>query len=123
MSSFLWCEFAQGCFPSNALTPTVFLTPVSINADEAFWRELEKEHIQPGIMASKMALARRLEMEEEVRREMASERALGIPVQRSEGILIPQGVSKSFNPRIGNNITMFGGPQSQLPLHIDSKQP
>lgn len=33
-------------FSSKGPTPNVFPTPISINADEAFQRELEKEQMQ-----------------------------------------------------------------------------
>lgn len=65
-----------------------------INTEEAFQRELEKEETKREIIASEIALA--CGPEEEVRKKIASNRALGIPMQRSKG--------NSFN-----NNKMFDG--------------
>ncbi|KAH1204193.1 hypothetical protein GmHk_17G050221 [Glycine max] len=67
-----------------------------INTEEAFQRELEKEETKREIIASEIALACGPELEEEVRKKIASNRALGIPMQRSKG--------NSFN-----NNKMFDG--------------
>nr|KYP51466.1 hypothetical protein KK1_026753 [Cajanus cajan] len=67
-------------------------------------RELEKEEIRREIIAAEMA--RRRELEEEVRREMASERPLGIPMQRGEGFQVPHRFSMPLN--------IFSGPKPQL---------
>ena len=87
-----------GGFPGNVPTPKVFPTQVPVNADEVLRREFEKERIRREIIAGEMAMARRRELEEEVRAEMASESALGIPL----GISFRERVSitgdTSFNP-------------------------
>lgn len=53
------------------------------NAGEALRRELEKAQIRREIIAGEVA--RRLELEEEVRRELAMERGWGIAMQRDLG--------------------------------------
>lgn len=63
--------------------PNTFRVAVGGGGSEALRRELEKEQIRREIIAGE--IARRRELEEEVRRELALERALGmgIPTQRS----------------------------------------
>ncbi|KAH1117261.1 hypothetical protein GLYMA_17G072900v4 [Glycine max] len=120
------CDFASGGFPSNVSAPRVFPMVMSINVNEVFqrelekekiWRELEKEKIRREIIASEMAFAQRRELEDEVRKEMELERTFRIPMQRSEGIAFREPISESINQSRLNNITMFGG----LPFHLLSQ--
>lgn len=46
---------------------------------------MEKNKISREIFADEMTLAQRRELEEEVLKEMASERALGMPMQKQVG--------------------------------------
>lgn len=68
ISSFLGSEFVPNYFSSKSPTPNVFPTPISINVDEAFQQELqkeqmqqelEKEEIRRKIFVDEMTLARR----------------------------------------------------------------
>lgn len=64
--------------------PNTFRIPLNNgNAGEALRRELEKAQIRREIIAGEVA--RRLELEEEVRRELAMERGWGIAMQRDLG--------------------------------------
>ncbi|KAK7347609.1 hypothetical protein VNO80_22145 [Phaseolus coccineus] len=116
-------------------SPRVYPTSVPINAEEAIRREmvreqirreLEKEEIRREILAGEMAWRR--DLEEEVRRELASERALRMPMQRMEGVAFGEGVfSLSMNPRMRLNnpdhsINISGGPQPQLAPKVDITQ-
>lgn len=79
---------------------------------------MEKNKISREIFADEMTLAQRRELEEEVLKEMASERALGMPMQKQVGNSILEWVSMSFNPRTSwdcqsSNFNKFGGPRSQ----------
>jgi len=93
---------------------------------EQIRRELEKEEIRREILAREMAWRR--DLEEEVRREMASERALRMPMHRMEGVTFGERVfSYSMNPgmRLNNpdhNNNIFGGPQPQLAPKVDITQ-
>nr|KYP51467.1 hypothetical protein KK1_026754 [Cajanus cajan] len=73
-----------------------------MDVEEVSQHELEKQQIQRKeeirreIIAGEMA--RRRELEEEVRRETAFEKSFGIPTQRPEGISFQPPVSTFFNP-------------------------
>lgn len=77
--------------------PTVFPRPMSTNANEAFRQGLKKEKIKREIMANEITLAREQEIEKEVRMKMMLEKALETLMQRPKDILVPQGMSNSFN--------------------------
>ncbi|CAJ1948078.1 unnamed protein product [Sphenostylis stenocarpa] len=81
---------------------------VGMNSMETFRREMEKEEIRwevekedirREIMISEMRLARRKELEEEVRKEMA-EGVVGISIQRPPRITFPEPISMPFNPTL-----------------------
>lgn len=79
-----------------------------LTGEEALWRELEKEVIRREIL-------RRMELEEEVRRELAIERELGISTQRPlniQGLLSQWSNSTQMNPAVGH----IGASQPQLIL-------
>lgn len=80
------------------------------NASEALRRELEKEQIRREIIAG--GIARRRELEEEVRRELALERGWGGP----HGFSFGERMSMRLNPFHGNNNNnnVYGVPQPQL---------
>lgn len=95
---------------------------------EQIRREMEKEEIRREILAGEMAWRR--ELEEEVRRELASERALRMPMHRIEGVTFGERVSLSMNPdkrmnpelRLNspvNSDNICGGPQPQLLPKVD----
>ncbi|XP_020231266.1 uncharacterized protein LOC109811839 [Cajanus cajan] len=94
---------------SNALPTVTYASAsssqgscVSMDVEEVSQHELEKQQIQRKeeirreIIAGEMA--RRRELEEEVRRETAFEKSFGIPTQRPEGISFQPPVSTFFNP-------------------------
>ncbi|KAH1117258.1 hypothetical protein GLYMA_17G072700v4 [Glycine max] len=107
------CEFSSGGYPGNVPAPRVFRTPVPVNAGEAFRRELEKKQIRREILAREMT--RRRELEEEVRREIALERVLGIPFRERAWVSLNQ--DQGMNNPVNNNI--FGGSQPSLSPQID----
>ncbi|XP_058756706.1 uncharacterized protein LOC131629643 [Vicia villosa] len=81
-----------------------------LTGEEALWRELEKEVIRREIL-------RRMELEEEVRRELAIERQLGISTQRPlniHGLLSQWSNSTSMNPVAA--VGQIGASQPQLIL-------
>lgn len=136
--SFVGYEFMPGGFPDNVPTPNVFPTTMLINAEEAFRQELvkkqirrerEEEEIRKKIISRETTLAHRRELEEEVKREMMSERMGGIPMQRTEGFLFPDRVyvnlESSYQRMMNhvNHINIFGRPQPQLPGQVDTRQP
>lgn len=84
-----------------------------VNAGEAFRRELEKKQIRREILAREMT--RRRELEEEVRREIAIERVLGIPFRERAWVSLNQ--DQGMNNPVNNNI--FGGSQPSLSPQID----
>ncbi|KAH1203005.1 hypothetical protein GmHk_17G049338 [Glycine max] len=103
----------RGGYPGNVPAPRVFRTPVPVNAGEAFRRELEKKQIRREILAREMT--RRRELEEEVRREIAIERVLGIPFRERAWVSLNQ--DQGMNNPVNNNI--FGGSQPSLSPQID----
>ncbi|KAK7329917.1 hypothetical protein VNO77_24099 [Canavalia gladiata] len=126
---FLGFEFTPGGFSGDVPAPKIFRMPVPVNAGEALRRELEKEHIRREIekeqirreiVAGEIAVARRRELEEEVRRELALERGLRMPIQRNlvastEGFSLQERVSVCLNPRGSPVDSIYGVSQPQLP--------
>ncbi|KAL9303598.1 hypothetical protein ACSQ67_020861 [Phaseolus vulgaris] len=100
-------EFGARGFPSNVAVPSFVPAFVGTSSRETFQQELQKEQkilrelvkeeIRREIIISEMILARRKELEEEVRREMAE--GIGkIPMQRLPRISFGEPISMPFNP-------------------------
>lgn len=79
-----------------------FRVPV---ADEALWRQMEKEKIRREIIAGE--IARRRELEEEVSRELAMERTFGIPMERY--LATPYSFLERMNPLVVDDINRING--------------
>lgn len=89
MISFLGFEYVSGGFPSNALTSKILPMSLPGNVDNVYqWefkiesrqREPKKTEIKREIIAYEIALSRRRELKEEVKRKMTSQKASRIQI-------------------------------------------
>lgn len=89
MISFLGFEYVSGGFPSNALTSKILPMSLPGNVDNLYqWefkiesrqREPKKAEIKREIIAYEIALSRRRELKEEVKRKMTSQKASRIQI-------------------------------------------
>lgn len=117
MISFLGFEYVSGGFPSNALTSKILPMSLPGNVDNVYqWefkiesrqREPKKTEIKREIIAYEIALSRRRELKEEVKRKWHRRKHRESKLMiRSEGMSLPEGVSMSFNPNYCNFMLSF----------------